>query len=116
MVNELYLENRSQNKSWGGGILATAEVTCGVPQGPVLGLLMFLLYINDLHNVSSLLLPTPLAEDPNLLLTGNSIREYKMCTYITLDHHYRDPFRNKMKEHPIITVGCPALIGASAPI
>ena len=50
---ESYLSNRSQYVFCNGVKSDILNITCAVPQGSVLGPLLFLLYISDLPNISS---------------------------------------------------------------
>ena len=70
-----YLTGRSQYVSVSGAESDVCKITCGVPQGSVLGPLLFLLYINDIgYSVRS----SPIilfADDTNLFLYGKSIED-----------------------------------------
>ena len=48
-----YLESRTQKCSVNGSLSKTCSLQCGIPQGTILGPLLFLLYLNDLPNCLS---------------------------------------------------------------
>ena len=70
-----YLSNISQYVSINNTTSDTKHITCGVPQGSVLGPLLFLLYINDLPNISNQLPFFLFADDTNIYSEANNLDE-----------------------------------------
>ena len=59
------------------------NVLCGVPQGSILRPILFILYINDMCNVSPLLKPILYADDTNLFYSGKDIL-YELCSVVSI--------------------------------
>ena len=68
-----YLRNRMQMMSLACVNSDIQTVCCGVPQGLVLGPLLFLIYINDFHNCSELLDFHLFADNANLFFKHKGI-------------------------------------------
>ena len=69
-----YLTNRQQFVELNGCRSPCLPLTTGVPQGSILGPLLFLLYINDLPSAANLKC-VMFADDCNLLIKGNNIKD-----------------------------------------
>ena len=69
-----YLKNRLQTTQIGQHVSSKAMITCCVSQGSVLGQLLFLLYINDMHQCSSKFRFFLFADDTNLLYVDKNLK------------------------------------------
>ena len=69
------MHNRRQHVSIGSTKSGDIVITRGVPQGPVLGPLLFLLYINDLSNRSELFDFHTFVDDTDLFYSNRSLAE-----------------------------------------
>ena len=76
--------NQYVSINWYESGLATSN--CGVPQGSVLGALLFLTYINDLNQTIKFFKIYHFADDTNLLWLGNSINKLNKLVNADLKH------------------------------
>ena len=72
---ESYLSGRSQYVYVNGHSSELKSLTCGVPQGSVLGPLLFLTYINVLPNISKKLKFFLFADDTNIYYEAKNLKE-----------------------------------------
>ena len=70
-----YLNNRKQYVSINGVDSTLRDMKYGVPQGSVLGPLLFLIYINDLNIAIKYLTTHHFADDTNLLYVSKSLKK-----------------------------------------
>ena len=73
-----YLQNRPQIVKVGGTTSNPMTVKYGVPQGSVLGPLLFLVYINDIHKSSEILRFHLFADDTSIFYSRKDLRNIEM--------------------------------------
>ena len=73
-----YLNDRVQYVQINNLISSNKEILCGVPQGSVLGPLLFLLYVNDIQNASNFNIRL-FADDTLLYFSKKTMRSRKTC-------------------------------------
>ena len=69
-----YLENRTQYVTFNGTESSRLPLKCGVPQGSILGPILFILYINDIIHVSNILNLILFADDTNIFMTHKNLK------------------------------------------
>ncbi len=74
-MDKNYLLNRSKFVSWDNVDSNYLDITCSVPQGSILGPTLFIIYVNDICNVSQLLKCIMFADDTNLIYSHDSANE-----------------------------------------
>jgi hypothetical protein len=72
---ESYLQSRQQYVFFDGASSVLCHVNCGVPQGSILGPLLFILYINDIVKCSDILRLILFADDTNIFYSNSDIIE-----------------------------------------
>ena len=68
-----YLQNRKQYVEYGNCQSSMNTINCGVPQDSILGPLLFLLYINDMSEINTLLYFILFADDTNILYSNRDL-------------------------------------------
>ena len=81
-----YLCNRSQKCSVNGALSSASRLTCGVPQGSILGPLLFLIYINDLPNCLDISCAKMFADDTKITVPGCTFAELEQATNSELNN------------------------------
>jgi len=94
-----YLSNRKQFVYLNGKSSSLLEILLGVPQGSILGPILFLIYINDLP-LSTLLKSLLFADDTALLASGSNIddlTEFVNNEFHKVVYYFR---KNRLSLHP----------------
>ena len=68
-----YLHDRTQYTFVNGIKSEVCKINFGVPQGSVLGPLLFLIYVNDMYRATSEATPKLFADDTNLFIVGDNL-------------------------------------------
>ena len=83
-----YLHNRVQYTTVNNTRSDIKLIECGVPQGSVLGPLLFLIYINDIHKAIPGATPKLFADDTNVFVIGSNLSELQQKANYYLDCLY----------------------------
>ena len=98
-----YLSDRRQLVDVSGVLSSSAEISCGVPQGSILGPLLFLIYVTDMSGAvkHKLLL---YADDSAILVADKSVSAIEMLLQKELEISFGS--KCKLKPQPNLQITC----------
>ena len=124
----VYLSNRKQYVLINGISSEPLEINCGAPQGSSLGPLLFLLLLNNVHNIISVLDFYLFADDTNIYYESDSIQDleksinkelHQLCLWLNVNRLSLNidktnyilfhPYNKPMKEHITIQINKKAI-------
>ena len=100
---ESYLSNREQQCMVNGQISSPKNISCGIPQGSILGLLLFLLYINDMPKFLKYVTPSMYADDTEIYASSKHGDELVANLNSDLENVRKWMLQNKLQIHPTKT-------------
>ncbi|WP_419598339.1 reverse transcriptase domain-containing protein [Thiolapillus sp.] len=97
-----FLHNRTQSVFLNGNYSTEGVVKCGVPQGSVLGPLLFNIFINDLplHITNSKVVCDLFADDNSIHSCGTDVESIQCCLQESLNDVSKWCHQNRMVIHP----------------
>ncbi len=99
-----YLSGRTQQTCVEGHLSTKRQVNCGVPQGSILGPLLFICYINDLPLQCRNTIPSLYADDTAILAVGDNSLDVKMKLQEDLNRLFVWFVKNKLSVNCLKTV------------
>jgi retron-type reverse transcriptase len=97
---ESYLMNREQQCVANGILSSVGKLKCGVPQGSILGPLLFLLYINDLPQCLQKTTPGLYADDMEIYASSHNVNDLIDNINYDLNIVMQWMENNKLQIHP----------------
>lgn len=91
-----YLTDRKQAVRWNGETSHLAPVTDGIPQGSVLGPILFIVYVNDILPNINCYSGCQFADDTSFLIKGNSITNVEQRSEICINNANKWMTSNKL--------------------
>ena len=91
-----YFTNQNQKCQIQNCFSSRQLIKCGVPQGFILGPLLFLLYINDLPQCLNKTKPYLFPDDTNLTASGNSLTDHEVAVNSDLENLRKWLVANKL--------------------
>lgn len=95
-----YLSDRTQQCFVNGQMSSPKQIICGVPQGSIMGPLLFLLYINDMPDCLKSTIPCLYADDTQIFSSSHDSVELIANLNSDLTNVHNWLAKNKLQIHP----------------